>query len=473
MSAKTSYRPVCANCKLRKKKKGLDCQDSSTATDIKYFTVQSKPPFTTSSPIIRSSLLLSNTLSDVLQSEPTNIDSTLYLQVFRIIRTAGLLVDDFSDRYFRGIHSFIPIISRIRFNDHLVRCGGSPSASFSVLLLSMCLITYHPELTTQALSPIDQATLYLTTKSLYTQVQSTFPASLHLIQAGVLISAYEYATRKPHDAFASISICARMGYAARLHLASPVEGLDPITHLQAEEETNTWWGIVICERTFFCELVEPQQPLASRVPSRDARLPTEPEAPNYDPALPPGSIPSSVSFAHHPGGFACMAQATWLLDDVFQALAEADLDVRLGLFDRLDQALRKLLAVFMEQSQGRWGPFCTANAIIIRALFIVHYHVIGQTARMSRCQYRSPEQWRESSFAALDTVSRMVEDISTTQNYMSLQAVDTLPPSRAFVIREALQYIDKFSVNRDHWDAARDQLKASLRMFDHRWDVSY
>lgn len=200
------------------------------------------------SPIIRSSMLLSDTLSDVLQSEPTNINSTLYLQIIRIIRLADRSVDDISMRYFRGIHTFIPVISPCRFHEELLHSSAFPSARFSLLLLSMCLITYHPGLVARNSSPVDQATLYLTTKTFYAQIQSSFPHSLHLIQAGIIIASYEYATKKVNDAFASIGVCARMGYAARLHLASPIEGSDPRQYSQAEEELSTWWAIVIAER---------------------------------------------------------------------------------------------------------------------------------------------------------------------------------------------------------------------------------
>lgn len=221
----------------------MNCQYPSV--DTKYLTV--RPLLAVPSPIIRSSMLLSDTLSDVLQYEPTNLNSTLYLQIIRIIRLVDHSVDDISMRYFRGIHTFIPVISPCRFRQELLHSSTLPSATFSLLLLSMCLITYHPGLA-KGSSAIDHATLYLTTKSLYTQIQSSFPNSLHLIQAGIIIASYEYATKKINDAFASIGVCARMGYAARLHIVNLVEGLDPMEYSQADEELATWWGIVIAER---------------------------------------------------------------------------------------------------------------------------------------------------------------------------------------------------------------------------------
>lgn len=110
----------------------------------------------------------------------------------------------------------------------------------------MALVTYHPSLAAPS-SAIDQATLYVTTKSLYTQALASFPDSLLLVQAGIIIASYEYASRKINEAFCSISICARIGYALGLHLVNLKEATDHSS--QAAEKHNTWWGIVIAERS--------------------------------------------------------------------------------------------------------------------------------------------------------------------------------------------------------------------------------
>lgn len=65
-------------------------------------------------------------------------------------------------------------------------------------------------------------------------------------------------------------------------------------------------------------------------------------------------------------GLARVTQAVWLLDRVFKAFEEQDVDVRLAQLDKLDYSLRGCLALTMDQSEGRWGLFCTANAIIFR-----------------------------------------------------------------------------------------------------------
>jgi hypothetical protein len=140
------------------------------------------------------------------------------------------------------------MLSRSRVNRYLVDHGAPPPAGFSILLLSMCLITYHPDLVTPSAHSLDQETLYVTTKTLFGLVQASFQPSLHLIQATMIMATYEYADGKIHDAFASIGLCARMGYAARIDSAHPVQEMGEEEYLEAEEKANTWWVILICER---------------------------------------------------------------------------------------------------------------------------------------------------------------------------------------------------------------------------------
>ncbi|KAJ5976949.1 hypothetical protein N7501_000291 [Penicillium viridicatum] len=74
-----------------------------------------------------------------------------------------------------------------------------------------------------------------------------------------------------------------------------------------------------------------------------------------------------------------------------------------------------------------------------------------------------------SSCIALETITQMTQDITTTQNDLSLEEMDVLPPSRAFVLREALRYVDDLGAKRNRWDAAREQLNESLRSLDEQW----
>jgi len=183
-----------------------------------------------------------------------------------MIRATGQFVDGISHRYFQGFHRHLHVISRIRFYNNLSTSGGAPGADVSVLLLTMCLITHAPALGFESeygtFQMAEQHSLYLTARSLLTQVQVSCSSSLPLIQAGILLALYEYTHGRPDDAFMTITGSARMAYAARIHTRDRHQ--TRMTHttshnadsdidllLQAEEAANTWWGIVICERYVF------------------------------------------------------------------------------------------------------------------------------------------------------------------------------------------------------------------------------
>lgn len=185
----------------------------------------------------------------------------MYLQVHGIIRATGQFVDDISARYFCGFHRHLPIISRARFNSNLVGGKAAPTADFCVLLQAICLITHAPALGYHAghiaATSVEQKSIYLNTRSLFAQVQASCSPSIPLIQAGLLLAVYEYIQGRPDDAFVTISGSARMAYAIRMHKQdlrqiqiahaySQHANMDSLQ--QAEEETNTWWGIVIFER---------------------------------------------------------------------------------------------------------------------------------------------------------------------------------------------------------------------------------
>jgi hypothetical protein len=198
-------------------------------------------------------------------SIPAAVETDLHLLVQHSIRASGLFVDDVSSRYFDGIHRYIPVISRPRFQHDLIGPGTVPSAGFSVLLLAMCLVHSSPALersghaAAQNFPQVDYASLHLTATALFAQVQTQCPPSLYLLQAGLLLAIYEYVSGRPDKAFNSIAGCARMAYAARIHVCnqpSPQPPWRPIDKaptalaykLQVQEAANTWWGIIIAER---------------------------------------------------------------------------------------------------------------------------------------------------------------------------------------------------------------------------------
>lgn len=206
---------------------------------------------------IRSSLLLMDSFSSALpahlQPETKKLTEAtfgerLHVQVGRIIWAYGKYVDEISTRYFQGIHRWLPVISRQRFHDRLISFRDSSTAGFSILLLSMYLVTSHPAAVLRG-KEYDQVTLYLTTKMLFTQAQAVLPTSTNLVQAGLLIATYEYGHGLTDVAYISIGTCARMALTAGLLKTKfnqrPGAGESLVKEL---EERNLWWGILLSDR---------------------------------------------------------------------------------------------------------------------------------------------------------------------------------------------------------------------------------
>ena len=78
---------------------------------------------------------------------------------------------------------------------------------------------------------------------LFAQVQAILPPSTRLLQAGLLISIFEYAHELGNAAFVSIGSCAKMA-----SIIGPNAHTSGKTKYESEEERNLWWGVVIYER---------------------------------------------------------------------------------------------------------------------------------------------------------------------------------------------------------------------------------
>ncbi|KAJ5669113.1 hypothetical protein N7462_010183 [Penicillium macrosclerotiorum] len=370
-------------------------------------------------------------------------DPSLCRQAHRLIEATGQYLDEISVRYFQGIHNFIPIISRTRFHTQLMSSGSSPQTDFSIQLLVICLLTYHPGLAQRSSGLISDSALYLATRSVVAQAQAICPPSLHLIQALVLLAVYEYAHGQPELAFASIGGCARMARCLAMTQPSslPISIVAGGAQLD-EEEVNTWWGIIICQ----WKALSPHSP----------------------------STPSASTF-HSPnvGSFGRAAQATALLDHVIKTFSLADISSKQTTLDELDSLLRSFLAAVMQQCQGTWVVYCGAIAIAIRALFLLHWRILGELTENASLDHRLVEEMSNNSFATLDTVTKMVIDIADSHGHVTTSFLDTLPPSCAYITRAALTHIRdrRHSTPDSGLRKAEERLQHSLSQFNHRWGV--
>ena len=90
----------------------------------------------------RANSMLADSLYPSLKFSMT-ADGIFHLRIYGIIRAYGKYVDEITVKYFQGVHRWLPIISRSRFQDRLAVIPSCPAADFSILLLSMCLIIHN------------------------------------------------------------------------------------------------------------------------------------------------------------------------------------------------------------------------------------------------------------------------------------------------------------------------------------------
>jgi hypothetical protein len=239
---------------ILRKRKNLKCryQDSRLNAAKRYVHLDRL------NHVAKASIFLMDTLSSVdlssyipvdELSEMKSMDVFISAQVHRIVHATGRFVSDIIEQFFGGIYRFVPIVSRNRIQEVIAGIPvTTPPADFSILLLTICLTTYHPKPLEKSLPGIDHDSLYIATKSLFSKVQTATSAqgqpSLSLVQAGILIAVYEYARGMVDSSYLSIGACARMGYAAGIHERTRLPGKGTLS----KEEGNTWWSILIYER---------------------------------------------------------------------------------------------------------------------------------------------------------------------------------------------------------------------------------
>ncbi|KAH8432876.1 uncharacterized protein LDX57_010508 [Aspergillus melleus] len=457
---------VCITCKARKKRcdKTMPrcgyCSRKNLRCSFLPVSRREREKFQESYP---SSLDL---FSPQLLNEPAAADANLYHRVLQIIHETGQFIDDLTAKYFQGPHHYLPVISRSHFQSNLITLGAVPSAGFSVLLLTVCLTassTSKPKSTAHYVPPTHakNRALYLATKALLSRVQSSNSTCISLIQARLLLALYEYTHGRPEDAFDAIAGCARMAYRAGLHLnCRPNDSKETHSGSDAQlraEGTNTWWGIVICERAFFCEIGFQEQPLITIIPS-DAILPSRTASEKRDNSSPP-YLSLSFNIESNARGFDRSVQAACLLDKVFKSFAISDLNSKLVELHNLDMDIQSFLTELMRQcySGDETSKYCQAIAITIRTLLKLHSHIIEQLDHNINLQDQTLQGRYQKSQAALDTVAQMVLDIIETHH---TPAPDIIPPTFSYMTRAALTYIR----GQKNWKADPQLHSAEIRM---------
>jgi hypothetical protein len=173
--------------------------------------------------------------------------STQVLRLLDAISRKSWPTDVFISTYFATFNRCLPILNRDIFTSQLQ--NPEPSSDFSALLLAMILISHLSSKIASGDQRKTKEELYPTLKSIYSLLLSTGKVSVELVQAGVIIAAYEHCQALHRDAWLGIGNCARLGQVLGLNhvIREPMPG-EVGERGMFEMERCLWWGIVVLER---------------------------------------------------------------------------------------------------------------------------------------------------------------------------------------------------------------------------------
>ncbi|KAJ5281767.1 hypothetical protein N7478_007139 [Penicillium angulare] len=253
---------VCTTCKARKKgcdktrpscgyctQRGLTCvyDDPIVETEGRR-NLAGRNVLWAISPSLSSSSF-ANTSS--LTYSPKSIEGFLRHEVSEVFRITHRTFSEVCDQYFWNFHRWLPVVSQDLLVEATAKHGEQcPPADLSLLIMAMFLVTLDPsDLSKTHIIP--PQTLYLEFRISLTRVQSALTASTRLVQAGLLLAAYEYASGRPHAAYVSIGICVRMATILGIdtcHRTAKGDSSGIPSTLKSLEIQNIYWAMIMLER---------------------------------------------------------------------------------------------------------------------------------------------------------------------------------------------------------------------------------
>ncbi|OJI84798.1 hypothetical protein ASPTUDRAFT_40824 [Aspergillus tubingensis CBS 134.48] len=368
---------VCSTCKSRKK--GCDkklptcgyCAKRNLPCRYQGSPVAEEPVADAITQIETNAILLQmvSLFGPPSENMPTAPRRT-WCHVCRIIQLADLSLQEISRRYFSNFHNWLPVVSYELFQERLARYN-SPSRSapvdFSVLVLGMCLVTLQPSKLNTHITP---HSLYATMKMLFAEAQAIMCVSTYLIQAGLLIAAYEYANGRPEAAHITMGSLARSAFAIGLADSSSWKTNEAsIGSSERLERLNLWWGVIILERLILCEIKDKTQRPTTDCPTSEFPLPSDlqPVQTNLRAigGCPYECLPSNQERKR--SVFGHQARAVLLLDRVLAVRRHPQTDSgRLVEIHQLDEQLQGFLSERMNKGTAEIGHDCNPIASAVR-----------------------------------------------------------------------------------------------------------
>ncbi|RDW63455.1 hypothetical protein BP6252_11000 [Coleophoma cylindrospora] len=276
-------------------------------------------------------------------------------------------IRDTAAKYFEKIQPWMPIVAKKRFFRYLLNPLSRLRADTALLIVAMRLMTIFP-----VDSDFDpKLPMYLAAKRMYAEAEALGILTLSFLQAGVLISIYEYGHAMYPATFFTIAACAR--YAALLGIDKERSLFeDPsLTWVEVEEKRRVWWAILIMDRCV--NIGCPSRTLATNEPSLNSPLPVDDAVWEEAGDMPENILTLSTAASLEMGQLARFAQAAHLVGQVYRHVSDPARDWSFQDEER-EQLQRTLLAlanVSLVEEQTRRLSFCNQTSTCYSALLIL------------------------------------------------------------------------------------------------------
>ncbi|RKK95472.1 hypothetical protein BFJ68_g14758 [Fusarium oxysporum] len=458
---------VCRICKAKKKACGKELPTCSycfkRGFDCVYENESDTPPI--SDNVAEVFKPWSLTLFPMSISD-TTLDRTMAYHLHYLYKVVGQSPLQAGKRFLDNFQRWLPVIAPRRLDEHIeLSKRGLVGADVSILLLSICLVTLRSG--GDLADPlVHHAAVHTTVRTLYAQVQAMMHASTSLVQAGIILSAYEYASGQIDSAFISIAVCIRMAQVVGVDTAyNRLDAVQEETRLQATSEWNLWWSIIVLERFILLEYSDAGRRAPMAVcPNSDVPLPSDTESNGeYIPTYCTMSS-STIQTSSGLSSFGRQAQAIYLLDRCLNETNQSeqgDSESQLLKLQQLDKDLQQRLSVFMTQTPHEPGLRCGTIATVIRSLYILHKEILSRAGSLPVDVDR--ERWVRSSEAALETITKIMTDVAKHHlEYISRSGVDCLAFCCACNLRVAIKHIED-RCNSSHLGGDMDEPLAGIR----------
>ncbi|KAF0320077.1 hypothetical protein GQ607_012671 [Colletotrichum asianum] len=391
-------------------------------------------------------------------------DDLLTSHLFATLKKFNLEIEDVLDGYLRSIHLWIPIIHPISLKEQVSSLQSRPSAELACLLLHMLLITpSFPSASGQHHETI-LPSLYEDCKSSFLLLQTYSRRHLKTVQSGLLLAIYEQGRGLMSDAYATLAICASLGYIANLHQS-------PRSVTAADEERlRVWWAVCFLDRLDFYANGKSERALLVHDFHIGRALPREDEEWSSrhdcgDTPLPLLSFPVDGSQSY--GLFASEIQALYALQSVMQLTRNASVQPETLLgheFWKLDMLAQRKIRETLTRSWKRLDDQYTMVALI-------ELHEKRLTCAGGE---EIPFFAKEASVAALESAINIAQDLLHMEKAAGILELDRMPLTIVILYNRVgctAVLLGKHH-GRDTEDLLRVVIQRLSEKIARRWDVA-